>query len=372
VAYVVLLPRPGGITQTMNRKLPVSRLAAGVTAACTALCIGAAPTAAQTTTSQNSGQQLPNCAVTTARVGGMDVTEFFGLGGDVSGFGQAFGPTASVSKAATGTGATANATTDNTVTPNTAGAATDNTAGGTTTGDTTITPSVIGGNGTTPGAGGTAATTGTTGGTGTTGTAATGATGTTAGTGTTGAAGTGTTAGTAGAAGTTAVTSTTGATGTAAVTSAAAATMSPAQSCIRLEVANPSPGDLLQPGSYVVQGFAFDPTAPASMGSGISGIQVFLGDPNEGGQIVGSVGTGAATSTGATADNFGIPSSGAAAFGPQFGMAGFSVTVQITQEAANPDSGSQAGLFVSATAQNNERVGTVAVPISVVNLDATT
>lgn len=38
----------------------------------------------------------------------------------------------------------------------------------------------------------------------------------------------------------------------------------PAQLCIRLEVENPTPGDLIPVGGYVLGGFTFDPTAAAS------------------------------------------------------------------------------------------------------------
>jgi hypothetical protein len=60
--------------------------------------------------------------------------------------------------------------------------------------------------------------------------------------------------------------------------------------CIRLEVANPTPGDLIPVGGYVLRGFTFDPTARTTQGSGINSVQVFLDDPNQGGSVVGEVG----------------------------------------------------------------------------------
>jgi hypothetical protein len=129
------------------------------------------------------------------------------------------------------------------------------------------------------------------------------------------------------------------------------------QQCIRLQVDNPSPGDLVPVGAYTVQGFAFDPTAPPNAGSGISGVQVFLGDPNTGGQVVGSTSNTQTTS-------FGLASERAASFGQQFLNSGFRLTVQIPTSA---NAGRQA-LFVTATASSGQRVGTVAVPVSVAQL----
>jgi hypothetical protein len=126
------------------------------------------------------------------------------------------------------------------------------------------------------------------------------------------------------------------------------------QRCIRLEVDNPAPGDLLPVGGYVMAGFAFDPTTGSGQGSGITGVQVFLDDPNQGGAIVG----GATTSK-----DLGIVSARGAAFGDQFANSGFRVTAQIPASAA----GSQHALFVLAQASSG-RVGTVAVPVIVGNL----
>src|SRR5258706_550515 len=42
----------------------------------------------------------------------------------------------------------------------------------------------------------------------------------------------------------------------------ASADRPPAQRCIRLELDNPAPGDLVPIGGYVIEGFAFDPNTP--------------------------------------------------------------------------------------------------------------
>ena len=128
--------------------------------------------------------------------------------------------------------------------------------------------------------------------------------------------------------------------------------------CIRLELDNPTPGDLVPIGGYVLQGFAFDPNTPAGMGSGLKGVQVFLDDPDQGGIAVGEATTGAG---GAGANQFGLPNGRAAAFGDQFANSGFRVTIQI------PASANGAGhvLFVATQSQAGNRLGEVAVPIAV-------
>jgi hypothetical protein len=121
--------------------------------------------------------------------------------------------------------------------------------------------------------------------------------------------------------------------------------------CLRLEVSNPTPGDLVPVGGYVMGGFAFDPTA--TWGSGVTGVQVFLDDPNQGGSVIGS-----------TSDKtFGLASARAANFGDQFTDAGFNLTVQIPGSA----SGATHAIFVVAQATSG-RIGTVAVPVAVGNL----
>jgi hypothetical protein len=129
---------------------------------------------------------------------------------------------------------------------------------------------------------------------------------------------------------------------------------SSAQNCVRLQVDNPSPGDLVPVGAYTLQGFAFDPTAPPEVGSGISAVQVFLGDPNTGGQVVGS--------SSGSQSAFGVANERAASFGQQFLNSGFRLTLQIPSSA----NGGRQALFVTATA--GQRVGTVAIPVSVAEL----
>jgi len=124
--------------------------------------------------------------------------------------------------------------------------------------------------------------------------------------------------------------------------------------CIRLEVDNPAPSDLLPVGGYVMTGFAFDPVSSSSAGPGITVVQVFLDDPNQGGSIVGE----------ARPDKgLGIASPRGAAFGDQFATSGFRLTVQIPSSAA----GNQHALFVLAQSGSG-RVGTIAVPVIVGNL----
>jgi hypothetical protein len=53
-----------------------------------------------------------------------------------------------------------------------------------------------------------------------------------------------------------------------------------------LQLANPGPGDLLPTGDIIISGFAFDPAA--SDGSGISRVDLFLGDRDTGGLFLGS------------------------------------------------------------------------------------
>lgn len=134
----------------------------------------------------------------------------------------------------------------------------------------------------------------------------------------------------------------------------------PALRCIRLEVENPSPSDLVPVGGYVMSGFAFDPTVGANQGSGITGIEVFLDDPNQGGGIVGNANASSSAASGA---RLGIPSPRATAFGEQFTNSGFRLTIQIPSSAT----GSQHAVFVLAQSTTG-RVGTVAVPIIVGNL----
>jgi hypothetical protein len=133
----------------------------------------------------------------------------------------------------------------------------------------------------------------------------------------------------------------------------------PAQRCIRLEVENPTPGDLIPVGGYVLGGFAFDPTVAGTQGSGTNSIQVFLDDPNQGGSVVGQVSAGSDTSS----KGFGLVSARGAAFGDQFANSGFQLTVQIPSSAA----GSPHALFVVALSSGG-RLGSAALPVVVGNL----
>jgi hypothetical protein len=51
--------------------------------------------------------------------------------------------------------------------------------------------------------------------------------------------------------------------------------------CPVLDLANPSPGDVVSPGAYVVQGIAFDPVTLSP--SGVSRIELYLGTQDTGG-----------------------------------------------------------------------------------------
>jgi hypothetical protein len=55
-----------------------------------------------------------------------------------------------------------------------------------------------------------------------------------------------------------------------------------------VDLFNPLPGDVLQPGSYLISGLALDPMASAST-SGIDQVSFFLGDRDQGGLQIGSV-----------------------------------------------------------------------------------
>jgi hypothetical protein len=57
------------------------------------------------------------------------------------------------------------------------------------------------------------------------------------------------------------------------------------ESTIDFSVDNPSPGDTLHVGGTIVQGMAFD--SAAESGTGIEAIDVFLGNRDEGGIIIG-------------------------------------------------------------------------------------
>jgi hypothetical protein len=63
-----------------------------------------------------------------------------------------------------------------------------------------------------------------------------------------------------------------------------------------LELDNPHPGDLLEPGKYVLQGRAFDPTAP--QGSGIDRVYATLDARDAGGRLLAEARPGAADGRG--------------------------------------------------------------------------
>lgn len=65
---------------------------------------------------------------------------------------------------------------------------------------------------------------------------------------------------------------------------ASAQTASP--QCPALQLDNPNPGDTVMPGGYVVSGIAFDPSA--TIGSGVSRVDFFLGNREAGGLYLGS------------------------------------------------------------------------------------
>src|ERR1051326_300825 len=58
------------------------------------------------------------------------------------------------------------------------------------------------------------------------------------------------------------------------------------QSCPVLSVGNPNPGDNITAGGYVISGQAFDPAAQS--GAGITSVDLFLGERDQGGIFLGS------------------------------------------------------------------------------------
>ncbi|MBV9899114.1 MAG: hypothetical protein JO020_33575 [Chloroflexi bacterium] len=64
------------------------------------------------------------------------------------------------------------------------------------------------------------------------------------------------------------------------------ATTSTVQSCPQLSVGNPNPGDNINAGSYVISGTAFDPASQS--GAGITSVDLFLGERDQGGTFLGS------------------------------------------------------------------------------------
>jgi hypothetical protein len=89
---------------------------------------------------------------------------------------------------------------------------------------------------------------------------------------------------------------------------AQSAPASTAASCAApvLDLANPSPGDMLLPGTYTIQGLAVDPLAP--QGSGIDQVSVFLGNRDQGGFELGSTALRAGTPPDTFSLNVTLPS----------------------------------------------------------------
>lgn len=61
-------------------------------------------------------------------------------------------------------------------------------------------------------------------------------------------------------------------------------------SSINLEIGNPSPGDTIHVGAFVIEGVAFDREAPD--GTGIDHVQIFLDNRDTGGMLVGEANLG--------------------------------------------------------------------------------
>jgi hypothetical protein len=76
----------------------------------------------------------------------------------------------------------------------------------------------------------------------------------------------------------------------------AAAQPAGVSSCPVLELANPSPGDVVNTGAYVVQGLAFDPITLSS--SDVSRIEFYLGTQDTGGTLLGTAVPGAPPASG--------------------------------------------------------------------------
>jgi hypothetical protein len=66
--------------------------------------------------------------------------------------------------------------------------------------------------------------------------------------------------------------------------------------CPVLDLANPSPGDVVSSGAYDVQGLAFDPVTLSA--SGVSRIEFYLGTQDTGGTLLGTAVPGAAPASG--------------------------------------------------------------------------
>jgi hypothetical protein len=74
---------------------------------------------------------------------------------------------------------------------------------------------------------------------------------------------------------------------------AAAQTAGGVSTCPVLDLANPSPGDVVSSGAYVVQGITFDPVTLSA--SGVSRVEFYLGTQESGGIFLGSAVPGASS-----------------------------------------------------------------------------
>jgi hypothetical protein len=110
-----------------------------------------------------------------------------------------------------------------------------------------------------------------------------------------------------------------------------------------IAVANPNPGDTVQPGGYNMQGKAFDPAALFDQGTGIDRVDVFLGDRDRGAAHLGSA-------------RLARPNP-AAAPGTQFALAGWEVQVYLPPGAHT--------LVVYAHSTVTDKEGVARVPIRV-------
>src|SRR5262249_49879652 len=103
-----------------------------------------------------------------------------------------------------------------------------------------------------------------------------------------------------------------------------------------VDLFNPSPGDMVLPGAYMISGLALDPMSQQA--SGIDDVSFFLGDRDHGGQLLGSV----------------IPSGG-----PR--MDDF--TVSVTVPSAEPGSAQQLQVFAHSALSGKETE--LSIPITI-------
>jgi hypothetical protein len=89
----------------------------------------------------------------------------------------------------------------------------------------------------------------------------------------------------------------------------------PSAQPVDVQLFNPTPGDALAPGTMILQGTAFDPSARAGAGASVDSVTVFLDDRDKGGTMLGTATLGAPNP--------------AAAPGSQFATAGFTLQVSV-------------------------------------------